>query len=706
MADKESDLDLDNIYEDTVPTSKAAITKYGGYNQTYVVLKDSYAGIGSDSKSSDGHEVFFRCGNWCYKGQIQFNGLRMSTSDLPIIIPVLQKQQGSLRYYCNSVNIPAKSDFYDPLIFLNDALDFVGGQMMSEAVEKELKKMSAVFPWIDDENASTYFELALANVPTYMDKVALVATKTYTRGLIVISVFFESSVYFVLQSGEGDQPLLDVRFPDISKHGQGLHLASYPGEAKSSWRKLTLWHILFPETTPLALKDVPKLKTISISSKNYEQTYCIMKSSWDTSAPALSVHHDVLFRFGSWCYSGRVQLTPQLALADIPFVIPALRMQQNRLDFVCEAGAVPTTSPFAGVLGYVSRIMPHLEAEIAASEEVLRSLIDRLSKMGLGESVNSWLTGDPTNSFFEFKVAADPQMAEAFAQMELVTSKCYHASGIITITIIFQFSIYVCVLDGGNENPLLDSRFPDVSGKGRGYQIQAYEDGVRGWEQLRKVSLWQTVGALEREFKDRAAQLGASQAKEECDEASLLSRGEDEKPGAGAAATSSCNASSVAESKDASLCDDTRIRERKGGSAAEPQSGFESPKSRATAEVAPRDDRFASHRSEARTPAQVRTMSLRADIEQEAGPQQDGFAMGALASSLGGSKEDSPGAQADPFPRRLNMARPHHLPKLDSATALPMARKLEELRSSLSSGDADAPWDASGKPLQLLGSKK
>lgn len=52
-------------------------------------------------------------------------------------------------------------------------------------------------------------------------------------------------------------------------------------------------------------KDVPKIKTLNVSNKNYEQTYCILKSSWDSASPTLSVHHDVLFRFGSWCYSGK-----------------------------------------------------------------------------------------------------------------------------------------------------------------------------------------------------------------------------------------------------------------------------------------------------------------------------------------------------------------------------------------------------------------
>ena len=60
-----------------------------------------------------------------------------------------------------------------------------------------------------------------------------------------------------------------------------------------------------------------------------------------------------------------------------------------------------------------------------------------------------------------------------------------------------QHNVYVSLLDNNGESPLLDSRFPDVSGKGRGYQLQAYVEGIDSWPNLRKVSIWQTVGALE-----------------------------------------------------------------------------------------------------------------------------------------------------------------------------------------------------------------
>lgn len=43
----------------------------------------------------------------------------------------------------------------------------------------------------------------------------------------------------------GMQALLDIRFPDVSQHGQGLHLMSYD-DPRRPWRKLTLWHAIKP----------------------------------------------------------------------------------------------------------------------------------------------------------------------------------------------------------------------------------------------------------------------------------------------------------------------------------------------------------------------------------------------------------------------------------------------------------------------------
>ena len=457
------------------PTVRALSTA-GGYSQVYLVHTPS----NSDSKDeSDSHEVLFRCGNWMYIGRIQFGALRLTTSDLPILVPALQKQQGSLRYYCHSSAIPPSSDYALPLQFLAEAVEFFAEEVCSEGVDRELKKMASVFPWINDDSAGTYFELGLSpDLPAYMDNVGLVAAKTYTRGLIIVTVYAESSLFFVLSSGEGDQPLLDVRFPDVSRHGQGLHLATYPFTGPASpFRKLTLWHALDARDGP-RVKDLPRVRTLNVGSRHYEQTYLVMKSSWDGPSATLSVHHDVLFRFGSWCYSGRVQLVPTIALSDLPFIIPALRIQQSRLDYQCDASSVPTTSPFAGALSYTHAVAPLCEAYIASADEVIEGIVAAkraCSAEGTEAAhIEDWMAGDPGDTFFEFSTQLEPRHAAQLKNIELIASKVYHASGVITISCYHEGTVYVVVQDGSKENPLLDSKFPDVSTKGQGLQLGSY----------------------------------------------------------------------------------------------------------------------------------------------------------------------------------------------------------------------------------------
>ena len=332
------------------------------------------------------------------------------------------------------------------MIFLDEANEFIAQELISDAVEKELRKMSSIFPWIDDQSSSTYFQLTLGDVPSYMNNVKIIASKTYTRGLIVISIYCDNMIYFVVNNCDGDQPLLDVRFPDVSEHGQGFCINTY-NDHTQSYRQLTLWHVVTTGSSSkiVPTRTIPKIKTMSISSKNYQQTYCILKSSWDANSSQLAVHHDVLFRFGSWCYAGRVQLTPSLTLADIPYIIPALRMQQSRLDFFCDVSQVPINSPFADALQYVQQIEPVIEDHVVRSEDTLNSLIDRLHSMGLGESVRNWLEGDSNNSFFEFKTSPSDDYCTKFKNLELIVSKTYYASGIIVIMIIFQVSEIVSV---------------------------------------------------------------------------------------------------------------------------------------------------------------------------------------------------------------------------------------------------------------------
>lgn len=168
---------------------------------------------------------------------------------------------------------------------------FIATEVSSDHVDNTLRKWGAMYPWIDDDATSTYFEL-MVEPPAFMDKVAVIASKIYYRGLILISIFHEQSIYFIVQPGEGDQPLLDVRFPDVSRHGQGLQVTSYDNlefkELNPYWKRLTLWHILEGDKVNI-MKEIPKIKTLSVSSKDYVQT-CEYCNWW----------YFILFYFWSW----------------------------------------------------------------------------------------------------------------------------------------------------------------------------------------------------------------------------------------------------------------------------------------------------------------------------------------------------------------------------------------------------------------------
>jgi hypothetical protein len=280
-----------NSGREDAPTAKEVSISGEGYSQTYIILKkDETSRMPGGGAKAAGygdsvHDVFFRCGNWCYRGPIQFNGMELGTADLPIIIPNLQKQQGSLRYFCNSKAVPKTTCFYDQLDFVNDATDFIGREISSEHVDAELHKMMPIYSWIEDEDSKTYFELE-CTPPPCMDQVALIASKTYTRGLIIISIYCDGNLYVVVLPGEGTQPLLDVRFPDVSSHGEGVHLDSYSQE--DYYSKLTLWHIVNESNGRSSSKEkreshVPKIRTLSVSSKSYEQVHTCASP---TPAPA------------------------------------------------------------------------------------------------------------------------------------------------------------------------------------------------------------------------------------------------------------------------------------------------------------------------------------------------------------------------------------------------------------------------------------
>jgi hypothetical protein len=129
----------------------------------------------------------------------------------------------------------------------------------------------------------------------------------------------------------------------------------------------------------------------------------------------------------------------------------------------------------------------------------------------MGESISSWLEGESSNSFFEFQISISDDEAKVLEPVELVAVKSYYATGIVLVIIYFGGAFFAVVSDAGSEQPLLDSKFPDVSNKGRGYMVNGYGEGAAGWPGLRKVSVWQTTAAMTAEMEARLGKEGAAQ---------------------------------------------------------------------------------------------------------------------------------------------------------------------------------------------------
>ena len=59
-----------------------------GYNQTYCVFRHA-----PHSNPSPFRDMFFRCGNFCYRGNLDLGMNAPTLADFPTLIPTLQSQQ-------------------------------------------------------------------------------------------------------------------------------------------------------------------------------------------------------------------------------------------------------------------------------------------------------------------------------------------------------------------------------------------------------------------------------------------------------------------------------------------------------------------------------------------------------------------------------------------------------------------------------------
>ena len=416
----------------------------------------------------------------CYSGEVEIHQLTtaITLNDIPSLVRTLQSQQQDLSFLCKASNIPHKSAFHGPIKELNKARDFVIAEITSDSIAARMTKLKDKHPWLDSldkRDSGVYFEL-VGNVSALFPNVMFMASRSYAAGgLVIVTIYFEGVLYVTVEDTVGcDQPLLDINFPKISAScSRGATLAVYDND-DDPWMKLSVWQSMHESTViqPQQSSDHPPV--MDLSSDAYVQSYVILKSQSNDEV------RDVLFRFGSWIYTGKVKLVPQLITADIPFVMPAIRLQQNNLDFLGDVNSLDASNPFEPVLEVAIKTQARMEGIAAETENSLR---------GLMENGESWLAEDNDESFFEFSCFNDGSIS-SLTNIELIATKSYTA-GVVTTSIYFGGNWYLAVNDGNDDSKLVDTKFPSISTvEASGYNIQSYPSGISGWPQLRSLTIW------------------------------------------------------------------------------------------------------------------------------------------------------------------------------------------------------------------------
>ena len=122
--------------------------------------------------------------------------------------------------------------------------------------------------------------------------------------------------------------------------------------------------------------------------EGYNQTYIIKKSK--------TALHDILFRCGNWCYTGRVDLgDPEIGLSELVAVVPALQKQQGSLQFLCEWKRMPASSQFTKPLHTLYDAFDFIGNELV-SEHIQHSLLKAAESC-------AWIDDDDARNYFELQ---------------------------------------------------------------------------------------------------------------------------------------------------------------------------------------------------------------------------------------------------------------------------------------------------------------
>ena len=237
---------------------------------------------------------------------------------------------------------------------------------------------------------------------------------------------------------------------------------------------------------------------------NFGQTYIVFKHENVLSPSNHSVEirtgtahsaaeRGVFFRFGSWCYSGRVDLGIEhegLTLDKVHTIVPNLAKQQENMVFCTELKTLCKSSKtYQSLLrleiaaAYVIEQMPHLISEM-----------ERLHKLLTSQGQRPWIDDDNVSIYFELQLT--DKGALPLEEVEAACGRLFIKGILLTIVYIAN-NIYIILDERDGDHALLDSTIPDISIKARGYTLGSKPNAL-----FKKLSVWESVPTMEKAPKN------------------------------------------------------------------------------------------------------------------------------------------------------------------------------------------------------------
>eukprot|EP01138_Halocafeteria_seosinensis_P010883 gb/GECG01011116.1/.p1 GENE.gb/GECG01011116.1/~~gb/GECG01011116.1/.p1 ORF type:complete len:645 (+),score=93.83 gb/GECG01011116.1/:1-1935(+) len=426
----------------------------------------------------------YKYGNYCYCGPVELANGAQTLDQLPGALRYLQSIQGTIPFYCETDHIPQESIHYESLNELNEALDFIYEELST--VDEALAPFIESEPWLDDDNAALYFEFE-TQASYDLQNAQVVFAKTFREEVLLTAIFHQGTFYVALHNAaDTEQGLVDTIFPQIYGKRQGIQLRAYDHPV---FTKMSVWESSDPVPDPqrVAIGDQPTESSQHVNTDlsgvegSYTQIYVINRPKNIFQG---STKRDALFRFGNWCYAGKVDFgVGQLHLGDVPDVLPALQRQQGNLAYFCDAGSFPDNNSFSEILRVYTASIRFLTNEMINVEDRIAQLADT--------GVTSWIDEDWAAAFFEMQFGHVPALEET----EVIASKIYTGQGIILHCLWFAGSLYCVLADAAEDQPLLDVAFPDVTARCRGVQVKSYSNedvsNFPGCPPPRRLNIWE-----------------------------------------------------------------------------------------------------------------------------------------------------------------------------------------------------------------------